>query len=458
MTQKYIKLGIEMLGKGVYKVPIMDDKDALISEQLLKTAPGGIAKLAFDDVVTILYATDTFYSLIKNVTDKVITMAPLALLRIVYSADIIYVTQQLAAQRHRKDNMISFNFRTLQQDGSFKWVMITGSRTNEVFQSGSKNVPVYSCIAMDVTDHMLKYKKIEQQNDYHRTITELSKELYFEYEIANDTLIFSELFHEIFGKEAIMPNFRSRLEHTKIVHPEELPAIIGIFNSVMSGRKQVRFEVRLVPKNGIPNWYICNASIIFDDNKNPYKVVGKLAITNSCKKEEDTTPIKSEWDTLTKVLTKASSEALIADAVIKQEADELSALLLLDIKNYKTLNEILKTIQGENVLTTFGGILKSHFRSTDIIGRLGTSEFVVYLKGIREDKNAYQKAELICKAVEDLHSYRYSKNGLSVSIGIAFRLGRQKDYSTLLANAHTALAMAKKVSSSSFEIYYETDI
>jgi len=87
----------------------MDEKESLQLEQLLKTTPGGIAKLAFDDVITILYATDTFYSLIKNVTDKVITKAPLALLRIVYSADIIYVSQQLAVQKHRKDNMININ-------------------------------------------------------------------------------------------------------------------------------------------------------------------------------------------------------------------------------------------------------------------------------------------------------------------------------------------------------------
>jgi len=431
----------------------MDEKESLQLEQLLKTTPGGIAKLAFDDVITILYATDTFYSLIKNVTDKVITKAPLALLRIVYSADIIYVSQQLAVQKHRKDNMISINFRTLQQDGSFKWVMIAGSRTNEVYQSGAKNVPIYSCIAMDVTDHMLKYKKLEQTNEYQRTISELSKELYFEYEIAKDTLTFTELFREVFGKDAVMPDFRNRLEHTKFVHAEELPAVINIFDSMMNGKKQVRFEVRLIPKNGIPSWYICNASIIFDDNRNPYKVIGKLSTINPLRKDE--TAPKPEVDSLTEVYTKASAETLIEEDIAKQDTASLSALLLVDVRNYKVINDIMNSINGENILTTIGKLLKTHFRSSDIVGRIGISEFVVYLKGIQADKNAYNKAEQLCKAVDELYSYRYSKNGMSISIGIAFQKGGEKEYKELLINANTALVMAKKVSTSSFEVFYE---
>jgi diguanylate cyclase (GGDEF)-like protein len=434
----------------------MDEKNAIQMEELLKTSPGGIAKLALDDVITILYASDAFYSLIKNVTDKVSTRSPLALLKIVYSADIISLSQQIATQKHRKDNMISLNFRTLQQNGSFKWVMISGNRTNEVFQTGVKNVPVYSCIAMDVSDHMVKFKKIEQANDYHRTITELSKELYFEYEIAKDTLVFSELFREVFGKDAVMPNFRSRLEQTKIIYSEELPAVINIFNSVMGGRKQVRFEMRLIPKNGIPSWYICYASIIFDENRNPYKVVGKLATTNPLLKEEEVAPLKPELDNLTKVCTKTSAQALITEAVSKQDNDSLSALMLIEIRNYKVMNEILKGSNNEDILTTIAGLIKTHFRSTDIVGRMGVSEFIIYVKSIQGVKNAYNKAEQLCKAVDELYSYHYSKNGMSISIGITFQQGKNKEYQELLANANTALVMAKKVPSSSFEVVYDT--
>jgi diguanylate cyclase (GGDEF)-like protein len=434
----------------------MDDKNKLQQEQLFESAPGGIAKLAFDEMLSIMYATDSFYTLIKKVTDKATTKAPLALLQMVYSADIIYVTQQLAVQKHRKDNMLSLNFRTLQQDGSFRWVMITGNKTEETYQSGTKAVPVYSCIAMDATDIMVKYKRLEQSNDYQRAITELSKDLYFEYEIATDTLSFSEIFREVFGKDAVLTGFRQRLEKTKMIHPEELAAVFGIYKSMMSGRKQARFELRLINKEGNPCWYICYASIIFGDNKNPYKVVGKLSTINPLRKElEAPIPVpvhKPQLDALTNVCNKDSAEILIAEAASKQDADSLSAMMLIDIRNYKNINEIRRTINGENILTTIGGLLKTEFRTSDIIGRVGLSDFVVYIKSIPSDKAVYDKAEQICKAIEALYSYEHTKNGITVSIGITLQRGEQ-DYQTLIANVNTALVLAKKVATSSFEVF-----
>ncbi|HKL99517.1 MAG TPA: sensor domain-containing diguanylate cyclase [Mobilitalea sp.] len=425
-----------------------------ISDQLLKSVPGGLAKLALDDDLTILYATDTFYSLIKNVTDKVNSKAPLTLLKIVYSADIIYITHQVASQKNKKDNMITLKFRTLQSDGSFRWVMISGKKIEEIYQAGTKQVPVYSCMAMDVTDHMERLKKLEQEFDYNRTISELSKELNFEYEIAKDKLVFTELFREVFGRDSEINEFSKKLEKTKIIFPDEHPAVIKIFKSMMSGKKQVRFELRLIPKGGEPIWYICYASIIFDENKNPYKVIGKLATTNPMRKGVEAVTILPQLDSLTKVCTKDCAERMIIETLAKEEPDILSALMIFEIRNYKTVNEVIKLVNGENILTTIAGFLKKRFRSSDIIGRIGLNEFVVFLRGIRSDRNAYEKAELLCKEVDGLYSFQHNRSGLSISIGIAFTKGDQMDYPTLLSNSKAALVMAKKESISSFDVFY----
>ena len=425
-------------------------------DELLKTVPGGVAKLAFDDMLTILYATDSFYSMISSSKEKVNLGTPVELLRIVFSTDIIYVNHQLAAQRNRKDNLISLNFRTLQQDGHFKWVLITGSKSNEVHSVGGKTVPVYSCIAMDASDQMNLLKQLEQNNEYNRMITDLSKDLPFEYEIATDTLAFSEIFREIFGKDAVMSGFRGKLGKTKLIHPEELPSVIQIFNSMMSGRKQARFEVRLIPKDGIPCWYICYASIIFDENRNPFKVIGKLASVNKSKPSTEETAPKPQLDALTKICNKASTENLISYEISKQETDTLSAFFVLGIRNYKAINELIEQMSGENILKTIAGLLKIHFRSTDVIGRVATDEFVIFMKNVQSDKIVYEKAEQLCIEVEKLYSFEHSKYGLSLSIGIAFSKGNLQSYQMLATNASAALTSAKKEGSSSFEVFLGT--
>lgn len=433
----------------------MEDRISYTTEQLLAYIPGGIAKLALDDELTIIYATNTFYSLIKNVSDKINTKLPQTLLKIVYSADIIFVTRQLAAQKHRKDNMLSIKFRTLQQDGSFRWVMITGSKSEEMFSSGGKQVNVYSCIAIDLTEHMQEYKKLEQANEYHRTITELAKELYFEYEIAADTLSFTELFRDSFGKDSKITEFRNRLQHTKLIHPDELHAVIKIFNSMMAGKKQVRFEVRLINKEGNPVGYICYASIIFDENRNPYKVVGKLLATNCKKNEAEPSSDNQEIDILTKVSTLKSAEKLIIEAMARQEEDSLSALLAIEVRNHKEINDVLRTVDGDDILYTMAGLLKNHIRTTDVIGTSGAGEFIIYLKDIRTDKCAYEKAEIICNEAERLYSYKHAKKSLIISIGIAFRKGDSIEYPALLVNARQALKIAKSEDFNTFSIFYD---
>jgi len=421
-------------------------------EQLLQAAPGGMAKIAFDDMLTVLFATDQFFILIKNMSSKPNIKLPISLLRMVYSADIIYLTQQLAAQKQRTDQMITFNFRVLMNDGSFRWVMITGARTEESYQNGTKTVPVYACVAVDATSIMLNYKKLEQTSDYQRIISELSKDIFFEYEIATDTLSFSEVFREVFGKDNIMTGFRKRLDRTKSIHPDELPAVVSIYNSMMSGRKQARFELRLVPKDGTAVWYTCYASIIFDENKNPYKVVGKLAMKSVIEKEAGPSHMEKQLDAATGVCTKSSAEQLITEASAKNGEEELSAIMVIDIRNFKNINEVRRSLNGDTIFTSVGNVLKDHARTSDIIGRLGISEFVLYIRSVPTERTVFELADHLCSRIEAVHSYEHTKNGILCSIGIALHRGAG-EYQTLLANANTALVMAKKVPTSSFEIF-----
>lgn len=427
----------------------MDDMTRYLLEEMILSAPGGVAKLAMDDTLTIIFATDTFYSTVRAVTDN---KTPSKLLRLVYSADVIYITQQLAAQKNRKDDMLSFNFRILQQDGSFKWIMLSGKKMQEIHQSGTKAVPVYVFVASDITDIMQQYKKLEQNADYNRIITDLSKDLYFEYDIATDTLSFSEIFREVFGKDAVVPGFRKKLEKTKIIHAEELPAVIKIFNSMMSGRKLARFELRMLPKSGDTCWYTCYASIIIDENRTPSKLVGKLSLMNSVEKEEGEEEYIPALDALTNVCTKETTEIMVKEAIKKQGQNSLSALLLIDIRNYKSINEIRKYIQGEDVLTSIATVLKENLRTTDVIGRIGLSEFAIYMKDIPNESMAFDKAEKLCSELEAQYSYPHTKNGLVVSVGMTLQRGKQ-EYEIMMANANAALVMAKKVSTSSFEVF-----
>jgi diguanylate cyclase (GGDEF)-like protein len=255
----------------------------------------------------------------------------------------------------------------------------------------------------------------------------------------------------MFGKESESKNFSKRLEKTKLIHPEDLPGVIKIYKSMMSGKKQARIEFRMITKDGDTAWYVCYASIIFDGNKNPFKVIGKMSLINT--KQDVKKPLKIQLDSLTKVYTKDCAENLILDCMNNQGEEDISAFFMCEVRNYKALNEVVKIVEGENVLTSIAGILKKQFRSTDIIGRMGLGDFIVYMKGISSEKDAYKKAEYICREVNKLYSFEFSKNGVILSIGVSLFKG-QTDIQAELINAKAALAIAKKDNTSSFEIFY----
>ena len=428
----------------------MSDNQKFEMNQMLNALPGGLLRIAFDDELTIIYATDTFYELIDIDSSKQAKL-PKSIFKTVYSADIIFYTQQIAARKQKKDDQFLLFYRVLQKNGSLKWIMINGNKTEEVYQKQSKTYPIYFCMALDVSEHMTNYRRLEQDLDYHRAILELSKELFFEYVIATDTLTFSELFREVFGKESEIKSFSKRLENTNLVHNADLPGVIKIYKSMMSGKKQARIELRMTNKDGDVAWYICYASIIFDDNKNPFKVVGKLSLINTIQEDKSTAP-KYQLDTLTKVYNKESTENIVVENMLNQDSEAVSALFLCEVRNYKGLNEVIRIVDGENILVSIAGILNGMFRASDVIGRMGLSDFTVYMKNISTDKNAYDKAEYICKEVNKLYSYDYNKNSVVISIGVALVKG-QADYAEVLSNAKSALVMAKKDNISSFEVF-----
>jgi diguanylate cyclase (GGDEF)-like protein len=430
----------------------MSDNLTINMDQMMNALPGGILRVALDDELTIIHATDTFYKLIDMDLSKS-TKPPKSIFKTVYSADIIFYTQQIANLRRKKDNQLLLFYRVLQKNGSLKWIMISGNKSDENYQKQGKTLPIYFCMALDVSDHMMAYRKVEHELDYHRTILELSRELFFEYVIATDTLSFSELFREVFGKESNMKEFSKKLEKTKLIHPNDLPEVIKIYKSMMSGKKQARLEFRMTTNDGDIAWYVCYASIIFDDNKNPYKVIGKISVINSNRGEDIKTAPKIQLDSLTKLYTKDTAENMILETLSTQDSESISALFMCEVRNYKGINEVVRIVDGENVLTSIAGILKRLFRGTDVIGRLGLGDFVVCMKDIRSDRNAYEKAEYICREVNKIYSYDFNKNGVVISIGVALVKG-QMDFSSAMANAKAALIMAKNESNSSFEIFY----
>jgi diguanylate cyclase (GGDEF)-like protein len=129
------------------------------------------------------------------------------------------------------------------------------------------------------------------------------------------------------------------------------------------------------------------------------------------------------------------------------------AVLLLDIDNYKSINDRFGHAVGDEVIKAFAKIAKSIIRNYDICGRLGGDEFALLLL----ETNVVGASQIAERILQDTSTMEVSTPmgafNFSVSIGIAELSPGLMCLNDLLAQADTALYQAKTRGRNCFSIY-----
>lgn len=100
-------------------------------------------------------------------------------------------------------------------------------------------------------------------------------------------------------------------------------------------------------------------------------------------------------DGLTGTLNKSNFEYLVKKYLEHCGESEYYALLILDVDNFKNINDSMGHQVGDTVLESIGEILPKTFRGTDIMGRFGGDEFVVLMRSLPGEEIVEQKCKLL---------------------------------------------------------------
>jgi diguanylate cyclase len=156
----------------------------------------------------------------------------------------------------------------------------------------------------------------------------------------------------------------------------------------------------------------------------------------------------SVTDGLTGIYNRKAFDRFINDRVRQNTAaGNASAILMVDIDNFKEVNDAYGHPIGDRVLLAVAQKCQSLIRYEDFIARYGGEEFVIVLP-YASLRNAIKKAKLICKAISDTrYSLEDVKAGqilsITVSIGVSIFQTGDTD-KTLIGRADQALYIAKR--------------
>jgi diguanylate cyclase (GGDEF)-like protein len=147
-------------------------------------------------------------------------------------------------------------------------------------------------------------------------------------------------------------------------------------------------------------------------------------------------------DPLTKLLNRIAFMEKVQEAVKAGLTGTQSALVYLDLDNFKLVNDSLGHATGDKVLSNVATILQSCVRGNDVPSRIGGDEFAILLRNIALDEAKALSERIILHTKEFAFSDSVKTFHLEASLGIAMIDGTvQRD--ELLAFADSACYAAK---------------
>lgn len=126
------------------------------------------------------------------------------------------------------------------------------------------------------------------------------------------------------------------------------------------------------------------------------------------------------------------------------------SMILMDIDNFKKINDTYGHLIGDKVLKEFAKILQNNIRKSDVIGRWGGEEFII----ICPKTNIHNCKILANKLLKIIQEKKYLKGiNITSSIGLTTTKGSTKNYNDLLKASDKALYNSKRKGKNRIESY-----
>ncbi len=246
----------------------------------------------------------------------------------------------------------------------------------------------------------------------------------------------------------------------KLVHPDDIKAAQAALALHFEGKTPFfSSEHRMLCKDGSYKWVLDRGMVVSRDAANqPTRMIGTHSDIDSRRNMEEQIRQLALHDPLTTLPNRRLLQERFDDAILRNQRNACnSALLFLDLDNFKPINDNHGHDAGDLLLIEVAGRLKSCVRATDTVTRLGGDEFVILLENLSNDDACAQQetiaiAEKIRARIADPFAIELvNRDGHKVSIvhrctasiGITVFDGSVEDQEKVLKTADDAMYDAK---------------
>lgn len=339
--------------------------------------------------------------------------------------------------------------------GRWRWYRLSLVTSDQTSLSCS---PPTGGVLVDITDHKeLTMSYLNETQFYYALLSE--KDAYAHADATDDVIMkiggMWNLYNEVIDTMSyteVVSTFMDR-----VVHPDDRAHYTDIMrrenfiDSLANGIDHLECEFRRIVEQNKMAWMQLSVHLLKDPATQ--HVLSLLSIKNIDKKKRQELQLQSasERDQLTQVLHKKAAENAVRIRLCSSAQHDVSALLILDIDDFKAINDRWGHKVGDKALVRFVHEVRCSAGKDDVLGRFGGDEFVLFVA------NAFDE-EHVSSMLQDIFG-RLSQGGdppLSCSAGVTL-MPCGMTYDEGFRRADEALYDAKAAGKATYRFYRDDE-
>lgn len=340
------------------------------------------------------------------------------------------------------DQCVSIVYRVKQgKTGQYMWCSVKSA-----YLGRNGDHSLYMCMLNDITRERRLKDRMARWIRKNELLSEACQELIFEYDQNADHVErFGNYLQFVPSGKSSQDNYLDYLAEQDFVHPEDRELFASIFtdNSIADGksRRTIKFRMRPYGTNEYL-WHVASIIGYTEETTGHVMIIGKINSIHHYESQIAKLNKENQLDPMTKLLNKTTMEDIVKQTIL-DNPESNNAILMIDIDNFKKVNDTHGHAFGDEVIMMIARCLKNAFRSSDSVGRMGGDEFMVMLKDVSCEQ-AISLANIYQKVIQEESDKLSRPFPITSSVGIAFFPEGGNTYEEVYHKADMALYEVKQ--------------
>ena len=297
---------------------------------------------------------------------------------------------------------------------------------------------------------------ISESEERYRLINEMNNNIVFEYNFRKDYVSFSKNYNKMFSYRPKTDSYSDSFFTHAQLHPEDAQRYKDAIQHSFETKSTAQGEFRFKTIYGSYVWFLLKAQLLYDNNERPYKIIGVMVDIDNAKLSEKSLLQRAEYDSLTGLFNRETFEKRLANEfVLSKVRKQVSAVIFIDIDDFKRYNDTYSHACGDEVLKFISDAIKTEVNDCGFAGRYGGDEFIVCVNSHDSKEQTKQFAQNIIEVLKGGFESQVINQHLNVncSIGISFFSETGNNLETIIDEADEAMYKVKKHGKSNYSVF-----